>query len=37
MVVKKLSHFSERFPRCFIAEGEAPSFKIGIFQDLLVR
>jgi len=32
-----IAFLAERFPQCFIAEGEARPLKIGIFQDLVDR
>ncbi|MGN5030208.1 RNA chaperone ProQ [Aeromonas rivipollensis] len=32
-----VAYLVEKFPACFIAEGEAKSLKIGIFQDLAAR
>lgn len=30
-----IAFLAERFPRCFIAEGEARPLKVGIFQDIV--
>ena len=30
-----IAFLAERFPKCFIAEGEARPLKVGIFQDLV--
>lgn len=32
-----IAYIAERFPKCFILEGEAKPLKIGIFQDLAER
>ena len=32
-----IAYIAERFPKCFILEGEAKPLKIGIFQDLSER
>ena len=32
-----VAYLVEKFPACFIAEGEAKPLKIGIFQDLAAR
>ncbi|MCL4121529.1 UNVERIFIED_CONTAM: hypothetical protein GTU68_042551 [Idotea baltica] len=32
-----IAYIAERFPKCFILEGEAQPLKIGIFQDLSER
>ncbi|EKT63653.1 RNA chaperone ProQ [Providencia burhodogranariea] len=32
-----IAFLAERFPRCFIAEGEARPLKVGIFQDIVER
>lgn len=32
-----IAYLAERFPACFIADGEAKPLKIGIFQDLAER
>jgi len=32
-----ISYLAQKFPLCFIAEGEAKPLKIGIFQDLVKR
>lgn len=32
-----IAYIAERFPKCFILEGEAQPLKIGIFQDLAER
>ena len=32
-----IAFLAKRFPRCFIAEGEARPLKIGIFQDIVAR
>lgn len=36
-VKEVIAFLAERFPLCFIAEGEARPLKIGIFQDLVER
>ena len=32
-----IAYLAERFPQCFIADGEAKPLKIGIFQDLAAQ
>lgn len=32
-----IAYLAERFPKCFVASGEAKPLKIGIFQDLAAR
>ncbi|MBC2613299.1 RNA chaperone ProQ, partial [Citrobacter braakii] len=32
-----IAFLAERFPLCFVAEGEARPLKIGIFQDIVER